>query len=80
MDAIIYCNTDDRQSAVMQDYLRGLSVGCRLRHIDNGDPGARREFEELGGSGVPLVVLGEGQVVHGFDRTRINQILGWIGC
>jgi hypothetical protein len=80
MDAIIYCNTDDRQSAVMQDYLRGLSVSCRLRHIDNGDPGARREWEELGGEVTPLVVLGGDQVVRGFDRTRLNQLLGLIGC
>jgi hypothetical protein len=80
MDAIIYCETDDRQSVVMQDYLRGLHVGCRLRHIDNGDPSARKEWEELDGEVTPLVVLGQGEVVRGFDRTRVNQILGLIGC
>ena len=43
MDAIIYCRTDDSESEVMQDHLRSLNVGCRMRHIDNGDPAARRE-------------------------------------
>ena len=80
MDAIIYCETDDRQSAVMQEYLRGLYIGCSLRHIDNGDPGARREWEELDGEITPLVVLGQGRIVRGFDRTRVDQLLGCIGC
>lgn len=80
MDAIIYCETDDRQSAVMQEYLRDHHVGCRLRHIDNGDPSARREWEELDGEITPLVVLGQGRIVRGFDRTRVDQLLGCIGC
>jgi hypothetical protein len=80
MDAVIYCRTGDTRSALMQDYLRGLNVGCRVRHIDNGDPGARREWEELDGEVTPLLVLDERQVVRGFDRTRVDQLLGWIGC
>jgi hypothetical protein len=80
MDAIIYCMTDCERSKVMRDYLAGLHVGCRMRHIDNGDPSARREWEELDGEVTPLLVLDHGQIVRGFDRTRVDQLLGWIGC
>jgi hypothetical protein len=80
MDAIIYCRTGDRESEVMQQYLQGLSVGCQMRHIDNGDRRARQEWEALDGEVTPLLVLHHDQVVRGFDRTRVDQILGWIGC
>jgi hypothetical protein len=80
MDAIIYCRTGDRDSEVMRDYLRGLSIGCTVRHIDNGDPGARREWEDLDGQVTPLLVLDQHRIVRGFDRTRVNQLVGWIGC
>jgi hypothetical protein len=80
MDAIIYCRMGEGDSEVMREYLRGLSVGCRMRHIDNGDPSARREWEELDGEVTPLVVLGQGRIVRGLDRTRVDQLLGWIGC
>ena len=80
MDAVIYCLTDDLESQVMQDYLEGLSVGCRVRHIDNGDPAARREWEDLDGEVTPLLVLDQRRIVRGFDRTRVDQFLGWIGC
>jgi hypothetical protein len=80
VDAIIYCRTGDADPEVMQEYLRGLSVGCRLRHIDNGDPSARREWEELDGEFTPLLVLDQTRVVRGLDRMQVNQLLGWIGC
>jgi hypothetical protein len=80
MDAIIYCRTGDAASEVMQNYLREFSVGCRLRHIDDGDAGARREWERLDGEVTPLLVLDHDRVVRGFDRTRLDQLLGLIGC
>jgi hypothetical protein len=80
MDAIIYSRTGDRDSEVMRDYLRGLSIGCLVRHIDNGDPSARREWEDLDGQVTPLLVLDQRRIVRGFDRTRVDQLVGWIGC
>jgi hypothetical protein len=79
VDAIIYCRMGDAESEVMRDYLRDLSVGCRVQHIDNGDPGARREWEDLDGEVTPLLVLDRSRIVRGFDRTRVNQLLGFIG-
>jgi len=80
MDAIIYTRTGDRDSEVMRDYLGALNIGCRVRHIDNGDAGARREWEDLDGQVTPLLVLDQRRIVRGFDRTRVDQLVGWIGC
>lgn len=80
MEAILYCRTGDRDSEVMQDYLHSLGIGCRVRHIDNGDRGALREWEDLDGEVTPLLIIDEGRIVRGFDRTRVDQLLGWIGC
>ena len=80
MEAIIYCRTGESDSEVMRDYLRDLSIGCRVRHIDNGDAGARRDWEDLDGQVTPLLVLDQHRIVRGFDRTRVNQLVGWIGC
>ncbi len=80
MDAIIYCRTGDTDSDVMRDYLRDLSIGCRVRHIDNGDPGARRAWEDLDGEVTPLLVLDQHRIVRGLDMTRVDQLVGCIGC
>jgi hypothetical protein len=80
MDAIIYCETDCQETEVMRDYLDGLGIGCRVRHIDNGDAGARREWEHLDGEVTPLIVLDPTRIVRGLDRTRVDQLVGWIGC
>jgi hypothetical protein len=80
MDAIIYGKTDCQETEVMRDYLVGLGIGCRVRHIDNGDPGARREWEHLDGQVTPLTVLDPSRIVRGLDRTRVDQLVGGIGC
>jgi hypothetical protein len=79
MDAVIYCRTDDAESQVMREYLSGLSIDCSMRSVD-GDAGARREWEDLDGQVTPLLVLDQGRIVRGFDRARLNQLVGWIGC
>lgn len=41
--------------------------------VDKSDA-AFEEFQRLGGQGVPVLVINQ-QVIHGFDRERIEQIL-----
>ena len=78
MDAVIYCRADDAESQVMREYLSGLSIDCSMRSVD-GDAGARREWEDLDGQVTPLLVLDQRRIVRGFDRARLNQLVGWIG-
>ena len=40
---------------------------------------ARRDFERLGGSGVPVVTVGS-KVVHGYDLPRLTALLNCAGC
>lgn len=40
---------------------------------------ARREFERLGGRGVPVVTVGA-KVVHGYDLPRLTALLNCSGC
>jgi hypothetical protein len=80
MNAIMYCRSGDAASLVMQDYLAGLGIGCNLRPIDSGDEAALKEWEDLDGEITPLLVLDEQRIVRGLDRTRIDQLVGWIGC
>ncbi len=35
---------------------------------------AAKAFAQLGGRGVPLVVVGD-EVIHGFDQTRLRRLL-----
>lgn len=77
MDAVIYCRNGDAES--MREYLYGLGIDCRMRRID-GDASARQEWEDLDGQVTPLLVLDQRRIVRGFDRARVDQLVGWIGC
>ena len=80
MTAIMYFRSGDADSQVMQEYLSGLGIGCNLRPIDVGDEAALREWEGLDGEVTPLLVLDQRHIVRGLDRTRVDQLVGWIGC
>jgi hypothetical protein len=79
MEAVIYCRTDEPESQVMREYLNGLSIDCSMRRVD-GDALARQEWEDLDGQVTPLLVLDQRRIVRGFDRARVDQLVGWIGC
>jgi hypothetical protein len=79
MDAVIYCRTGDPESQVMHDYLDGLGIDCRMRAVD-GDAGALQEWEDLDGQITPLLVLDQRRIVRGFNRARVDQLVGLIGC
>jgi len=39
-----------------------------------------REWEQLDGERVPLLRLGNNSIVRGFDRIKVQQLVGWVGC
>jgi hypothetical protein len=79
VDAVIYCRDGDPESQVMREYLRDLGIDCHMRPVD-GDAGAMREWEDLDGQVTPLLVLDQRRIVRGFNRARVDQLVGWIGC
>ena len=78
MDAVIYCRSGDEESQVMREYLSGLGIDCRMRPVD-GDAVAMQEWEDLDGQVTPLLVLDHKRIVRGFNRARVDQLVGWIG-
>jgi hypothetical protein len=79
MGAVIYCRTNDPESQVMHEYMTGLGIDCSMRAVD-GDAGARQEWEDLDGQVTPLLVLDQRRIVRGFNRARVDQLVGLIGC
>ena len=54
-------------------YFAGKGVSYREVDIEASDAG-RREFEQYGGSGVPLIIVGE-QRMRGFDAGAMDRLL-----
>lgn len=79
MDVVIYSRRDCAESAVMRDYLRSLGVKFRELAVDR-DAVARQEWDDFDGQVTPLVVVDHKRIVRGLDRTRLDQVLGFIGC
>lgn len=80
MDIVIYSREGELESEVMHDYLKTLGLDASVRHVDNGDAAARRAWEDLDGEVTPLTVIDSTRIVRGFDRARVDQLVGWIGC
>jgi glutaredoxin len=59
--------------------LNELGVKFEYRHVDR-DPEALREWEQLDGQRVPLLRMGKNAIVHGLDRVKVQQLIGWVGC
>jgi hypothetical protein len=49
-------------------------VAFRERDVER-DSGARREYERLGGSGLPLILVGDKRL-PGFSEERLRRVYG----
>jgi hypothetical protein len=78
-EAVLYGSDDSRESNAMVELLNELGVKFDFRHIDR-DPRALREWEQLDGDRVPMLRVGNNQIIRGFDRIRLQQLFGWVGC
>ena len=56
-----------------RSHLRARRISFEERNIAS-DAQAKAEFDQLGGAGTPLIVIGD-RVIHGFDPTRIDAAL-----
>jgi hypothetical protein len=78
-DAVLYGSDGSQESTAMVDLLNELGVAFEYRSISH-DPAAMREWEQLDGERVPLLRVGKNSIVRGFDRIRVQQLMGWVGC
>ena len=79
VEAVLYGADESAESAAMVTLLTELGVDFEYRRVDH-DPSARREFEQLDGEQVPLLRMGSNSIVRGFDRIKVQQMFGWVGC
>jgi hypothetical protein len=78
-EAVLYGSDESRESTAMVDLLNELGVAFEYRSV-NRDPIAMREWEQLDGERVPLLRMGHDSIVRGFDRIKVQQLFGWVGC
>jgi hypothetical protein len=77
--AILYGSDESGDSTAMVDLLNELGIQFEYRLV-NRDPAAMREWEQLDGESVPLLRMGPNSIVRGFDRIKVQQMFGWVGC
>ena len=78
-EAVLYGSDDSEESRAMVDLLHELGIQFRYRAV-NTDSAAMREWEQLDGERVPMLRMGNHTIVRGFDRIRVQQLFGWVGC
>ena len=78
-DAVLYGSDESGDSTAMVDLLNELGVRFECRCVSR-DPAAMREWEQLDGERVPLLRMGHNSIVRGFDRIKVQQLFGWVGC
>ena len=78
-EAVLYGSDESGESIAMVELLNELGVEFTYRRV-NRDPAALREWEQLDGERVPLLRMGPNSIVRGFDRIKVQQLFGWVGC
>ena len=77
--AILYGSDESGDSTAMVALLNELGIQFEYRLV-NRDPAAMHEWEQLDGESVPLLRMGHNSIVRGFDRIKVQQMFGWVGC
>jgi glutaredoxin len=77
--AVLYGSHGERDSDAMVELLNELGVNFEYRAVDR-DPVATREWEQLDGEQLPMLRFGNNAIVRGFDRIKVQQLFGWVGC
>jgi hypothetical protein len=78
-EAVLYGSDESSESNAMVELLNELGVQFEYRSVTR-DPVAMREWEQLDGERVPLLRMGKNSIVRGFDRIKVQQLIGWVGC
>jgi hypothetical protein len=76
---VMYGSRESSESNAMVDLLNELGVAFEFRAVDR-DPAATREWERLDGDRLPILRFGNNAIIRGFDRIKIQQLFGWVGC
>lgn len=70
---VVYTSNTCPYCTMAKDYLKEKGVEFEEKNVQN-DAAARDELISMGYTGVPVLVIGEEEIV-GFDRARIDDAL-----
>ena len=70
---LVYSSNTCPYCTLAKDYLADKGVEFEERNVQEDDS-ARKELMEMGHMGVPVIVIGEEEIV-GFDKERIDQLV-----
>ena len=71
---LVYSSNTCPYCTLAKDYLSDKGVEFEERNVQEDDS-ARKELMEMGHMGVPVIVIGEEEIV-GFDKDRIDELVG----
>ena len=77
--AVLYGSDSEGECTAMIELLDALGVSFEYRAVDR-DPIASKEWEQLDGERLPMLRFGNHAIVRGFDRIKVQQLFGWVGC
>lgn len=72
-NVVIYTSNTCGYCHTAKDYLDGLGVKYNERNVST-DMDARKELMQKGFMGVPVILIDD-EVIQGFDKARIDQLL-----
>jgi glutaredoxin len=78
-DTVLYGADESQDCKAMAELLTELGVRYEFRSVSR-DSAARREWEQLDGDSVPMLRVGNNSIIRGFDRIKVQQLFGWVGC
>jgi glutaredoxin len=78
-DAVLYGSDECSECRAMAQLLTDMGVAFRFRAV-NRDSAAQQEWEQLDGERTPMLRMGNHTIIRGFDRIRVQQAFGWVGC
>lgn len=70
---IIYSSSTWPHCFTAKDYLQEKGYEYEEKNIST-DPGARKELISMGYMGVPIILVDD-QVVEGFDKNKLDELL-----
>ncbi len=81
MQVTLYSTTTCPYCKMLKDYLHEKNIPFTLKMVDQDQEAQNQMVEDSGGFlGVPFTVVvrddGTRQTVVGFDKTRVNEVLG----
>lgn len=72
-NVIVYTSNTCPYCTTAKGYLDDKGVEYVERNVQT-DPEARKELMDMGHMGVPVIVIGEEEIV-GFDKSKLDEIL-----